>query len=104
MKRNWSESSATWNQYASGSNWATAGANGSTDRGTTVLGTVTASANGAYTINLNTAGIARVQSWVDNPSANYGMILMDGANSNGLDFSSSEASTTSQRPKLTVNY
>ncbi|OAH59240.1 metallophosphoesterase [Domibacillus aminovorans] len=104
MKRNWSESSATWNQYASGSNWATAGANGSTDRGTTVLGTITASANGAYTINLNTAGIALVQSWINNPAVNNGMILMDGANSNGLDFSSSEASTTSQRPKLTVNY
>lgn len=104
MKRNWSESSATWNQYATGSNWATAGANGSLDRGTTVLGTITASANGAYTINLNSSGIARVQSWINNPAANYGMILMDGANANGLDFSSSEAATASQRPKLTINY
>lgn len=104
MKRNWSESSANWNQYASGTNWSTAGANGSTDRGTTVLGSITASGTGAYTINLNSSGIALVQSWVNNPSANYGFIITDGANSNGVDFSSSEAATVSQRPKLTVTY
>lgn len=104
MKRSWSESSVNWNQYASGANWAAAGANGSTDRGTTVLGSIMASATGTYTINLNSSGIALVQSWVNNPSANNGFIITDGANSNGVDLSSSEASTASQRPRLTVTY
>lgn len=104
MKRNWSESSATWNQYTTGYNWASAGANGSTDRGTTVLGTISASATGSYTINLNASGIALVQNWVNNPSANHGFIIANGAKTNGLDFSSSEAAAAGQRPKLSVIY
>ena len=104
MKRNWTEGGATWNQYASGSNWATAGASGSTDRGTTVLGTMTASGTGTYTINLNSSGKALVQSWINNPSTNYGMIITDSSNTDGLDIRSSEYSTASSRPLLSVTY
>ncbi len=41
MKRDWVESQATWNEYASGNNWQTSGAQGTNDRGTIVLGTIT---------------------------------------------------------------
>jgi tartrate-resistant acid phosphatase type 5 len=104
LKRNWTESGATWVNYASGAAWATAGASGSSDRGTTVLGTITGSTTGSYTIALNTAGVALVQGWVNGSIANHGVIIMDAANSNGLDVSSSEAGTVAARPRLTVTY
>ncbi len=96
IRRAWSESSVTWN-----SPWATAGAMASTDRGS-VVGTVTGS-KGARTAILNAAGIAVVQAWVDGTS-NSGLIVASTTNANGLDFASSEASTASSRPRLTVTY
>ena len=104
MKRDWVESQATWNEYASGSSWETGGAQGSLDRGTTVLGTITGS-TGSQTINLNSSGIALVQSWVDNPSSNFGITIQDYAGaSDGMDFYSSEYATASWRPTFTVQY
>jgi len=104
LKRNWVETGATWNQYASGSNWLIAGAKGTADRGTTVLGTVTASSTGKRTIILNAAGIALVQSWVNSPSTNNGILIADPIVSDGLVFDSRNALTASNRPKLTVTY
>src|SRR5574341_2123441 len=104
MKRPWVEGAATWNQYASGLSWQVAGADGSGDRGSTVLGALTSSITGLQTISLNASGVAMVQSWVDNPSSNHGFIILDYNNSNGLDFSSREKGTASLRPKLTVTY
>jgi phosphodiesterase/alkaline phosphatase D-like protein len=104
MKRNWAENQVTWNVYSTGNNWQIAGAGGSLDRGATILGTVSSSANGSYTINLNTSGTALVQSWINSPSTNYGIIIANSVSTDGLDISSSEAATLSTRPKLTVTY
>jgi len=104
MKRPWVESEATWNEYALGQSWQVSGADGSADRGPTVLGGITGS-TGTQTISLNSAGVALVQSWVDDPSSNQGFILLDFINaSNGLDFFSRETATPTDRPKLTVTY
>ncbi|TMA52196.1 MAG: hypothetical protein E6J80_12575 [Deltaproteobacteria bacterium] len=40
-----------------------------------MVGTVTAPATGQRTITLNAAGIALVQSWVDFPDQNNGLII-----------------------------
>src|SRR5206468_5147585 len=104
LRRNWVEAEATWNQYAAGQNWQVPGAKGTSDRGSTVLGTVAASSIGQYTITLNAAGIALVQSWVDDPSKNQGLIIDDPTVTDGLAFDSSEALTLSTRPKLTITY
>ncbi len=104
MKRNWSESAVTWNSFADGSNWQKAGAKGTDDRGTTLLGTIKASASGKHTIHLNADGIALVQKWINDPSTNYGMIMTDISNSDGLGLTSSESSIAANRPKLTVHY
>jgi len=104
VKRNWSESSANWNQYSSGNKWEVAGAKGSSDRGATVLGTLAASSTGKYTITLNSAGVSLVQSWVNSPSSNFGIIIANNSNRDGVDFSSRENSTPDNRPKLTVIY
>ena len=100
----WVESEATWNQYASGQSWQVAGADGSLDRGSTSFGIISGG-RGLATISLNAAGVAVVQSWVDNPSSNHGFIVLNYISaSNGLDFSSRETGTLSVRPKLTVTY
>ena len=59
---------------------------------------------GQRTFTLNASGVAVVKGWVKGTIPNYGFILLNAANTNGLDFSSSEAATVSQRPKLTVIY
>jgi hypothetical protein len=89
LKRSWTELQATWNKAATGSNWQSAGAQGSLDRGSTVLGTVTASATGIRNVVLNAAGLAVVQGWVNNPATNFGFILQDlGTTKDDLVFSS----------------
>ncbi len=102
--RPWIESQVTWNQAANGVNWSTGGAQGSGDRGTTVLASVTPTSTGTLTITLNSAGIAMVQSWINNPTANHGVILQDYSNSNGFDVNSREVATAANRPKLNITY
>jgi len=104
LKPNWVDTEVTWNLYATGQNWQVPGAKGTSDRSSTMLGIVAASSIGPYTITLNAAGIALVQSWVDDPSKNQGLIIDDLIATDGLAFDSSEASTASNRPKLTVTY
>lgn len=105
LRRAWSESSATYNVASSGVNWGTVGANNtSTDRESTVLGTMTGSV-GVKTFALNSSGVAKVQAWVNSPSSNHGFIIQDYVNnSDGLDLSAKENTTATNRPKLTVTY
>jgi hypothetical protein len=100
LKRAWAESEVTWNSYAAGGPWEVAGAKGSPDREATVAGTVTPSATGERTFVLSAAVVQR---WVDNPTTNQGIIIANATNSNGFDFYSRESSTSSQRPRLTLN-
>ena len=58
MKRPWVEGEATWNEYATGQSWEVAGVDGPLDRGSTVLGSMTAPVVGTRTISLNAAGVA----------------------------------------------
>jgi hypothetical protein len=104
LNRAWVETQATWNLAATGSSWSVPGAKGSTDRGSTVRGTVTATATGAVTVTLNSSGVSLVQSWVNSPSSNHGFLLADSANADSLQFASREATTASQRPRLEVTY
>lgn len=104
MKRDWVENQSTWNSYASGQGWETPGALGVQDRGSTILGSLSPSSTGSYVINLNSEGVALIQSWVDNPTANFGFIIANSGSSDGADFDSREVLTISNRPKLTVRY
>jgi hypothetical protein len=106
LKRSWIEQQATWNKATIGTNWQSAGAQGSMDRSSTVLGTVTATATGIRNVVLNAAGLAVVQGWVNNPATNFGFILQDYANStkDDLVFSSKEATVAANRPQLKVLY
>jgi len=63
------------------------------------------SGNGSYTWTSTSQLIADVQSWIDNPSGNFGWILIGGEESSktARRFSSREASS-SVRPKLTIDF
>lgn len=104
LKRAWTETVATWVTASAGVKWQTAGASGTNDRETTVLGTISSTTLGTKTFALNAAGIAKVQAWINSPATNFGFIIQDYTVSDGLDFTSSEGATVAQRPKITITY
>ncbi|MBI3464071.1 MAG: carboxypeptidase regulatory-like domain-containing protein, partial [Planctomycetes bacterium] len=106
LERNWAEGQATWNDFSTGTRWEIPGASGATDRGSTVLGSATAPALGIQDINLNADGLAVVESWINNPAANNGIIIQNYADtaSDDIDFSSRENPVAASRPKLSVTY
>ncbi len=104
LQRAWEELAATWNQFASGQAWTGAGGQGTGDRGTAVLGQIAPTAKGIHRIALNDAGVSAVQSWVNQPSRNFGIILQDYVPSDGFQVSSSETTSRLLRPKLVINY
>ncbi|GMR09029.1 MAG: hypothetical protein BMS9Abin26_2041 [Gammaproteobacteria bacterium] len=104
LLRDWAELETTWNDYALGNTWQTAGAKGSLDRGTVQLAMISAGSTGFYTTALNSAGISLLQQWLDGTTGNYGFILANSLAGDGLDFTSSEYSTPLWRPRLSVSY
>jgi uncharacterized protein DUF3616 len=104
LTRAWSESQVTWQKADSSTDWASNGADGTGDRNTASLGSITASATGTYTVTLNAQGLAVVQKWVTTPSSNRGVIIANRDNDNRLELRSSEYSTKTARPKLMVTW
>ncbi|MEN6496434.1 MAG: DNRLRE domain-containing protein, partial [Thermoguttaceae bacterium] len=98
LNRDWQEGS-NWRNTGTGSRWQGPGASGSEDRDATVLGTVTTTVQGTAEIQLNEAGIAEVQSWIDDPASNYGFAIQG----TGIDAGNGDAET-SVRPNLTLDY
>ncbi|MFY0575917.1 DNRLRE domain-containing protein [Cystobacter fuscus] len=104
LTRDWNESRVTWEQADSNQDWASNGADGAGDRNTASLGSIRASATGTYTVTLNAQGLEVVRKWVANPSSNHGVIVANKDNDNRLEIRSSEYSTKTSRPKLTVSW
>ena len=104
LLRQWEQAQATWNEALSASPWATAGALGASDRDSLPLCTLSAPALGPVSINLNSDGVAMVQSWVDGSAGNFGLVISDSATTNGADFDSSDSGSAIDRPKLEIVY
>jgi hypothetical protein len=105
VRRAWEEQQATWRLARQGVSWATAGAQNAADRDSTPIGTLTAPRTGPATITLNSAGVSLVQSWIENPALNFGIIIQNYTSAtDGIDFASRESSTAASRPKLTITY
>ena len=102
--RPWVEDGVTWNDFAPGRTWQQPGAQGATDRDSTVLGSVVVSAPGPYTVDLNPDGVRVVQGWVDGTIPNAGFILADTTSWNGLDLFSREEAVPTVRPLLSIEY
>jgi hypothetical protein len=102
VKRPWAETEVSWLAAASGNPWEVPGARGALDRGTQSLGTLMGETGSAATINLNSAGVAVVQSWIRNPSSNHGFIIMSPDAVDALMVESRESANSACRPKLSV--
>lgn len=95
---------ATWiHRFFSSTRWTNAG--GDFDPSTDA----SAAAGFAGTdvvFNATAAMIARVQAWVDQPSTNFGWIVIgnESANRSAKQLSSREAATASERPTLAIDY
>jgi len=103
MKRDWYEGQATWNRSQISSFWSLPGALSTNDR-SYFIGNFVPSQGQEQTIVLNSTGVSIVQTWVNDPARNYGLILASPTNTDGADFLSSETSIKTYRPKLTVRY
>jgi len=102
LLRNWVEAEATWNIYSTGNAWQTVGGFGALDRDASAVGSVAISSTGAKDITVT----ALVQAWVNSGRANYGFSLSEDYVSNNTynDYVSSSGATSTQRPKLVVEY
>src|SRR5262249_34495147 len=102
----WSTAPGTdlgWVRTGAGANWAVPGALG---QGTDVVaGTsfLLPSATGTHTFTVN-LDPAVVQSWIDNPNADQGILLVNETTGAVVRVDASENATASARPKLSVSY
>lgn len=95
IARSWSETSVTWS-----SPWTSAGG----DVDATPLGVVASANPGPLTVDLNAAGLAVVQGWVDDAAKNFGLMIYDKSEVDALEFLQSESADPTRRPTLTVTY
>ncbi len=100
----WLETEVSWDQVQAGQAWAVAGAQGTGDRGTTVLGSLTAGGVGSQSIDLNTDALNVIQNWIDGNASNYGFIIASSTSTDGADLSSRNSATASLRPRLNLTY
>jgi hypothetical protein len=98
----WVESEITYNVYKSGTNWpGSAGANtAGTDYESGSMGSaVGPGGSGQGSISLSAS---RVEGWFGSPNTNYGMIIV--IDSGWASVHTSDATSSSDRPKLSVDY
>jgi LPXTG-site transpeptidase (sortase) family protein len=110
VKKSWDEGQATWNQASASNPWFVPGGFGGPDVDITALAVFTASHYitptwGLMTIPLNAKGVTMVQSWVNTPSSNTGLMISS-YNTPPIQavFLSRQFRIPSYRPKLTVKY
>ncbi len=104
LRRAWSGAQATWQTAQSGTAWASGGARGATDRSSTAIGALNPTATGPASVTFNAAGVAAVQSWIANPTSNFGFVVDSLDNADGLVFDASNAGTAANRPRLAVTF
>ncbi len=97
--RNWGRN-ASWLQATESRAWVQPG--GDVSGG--VLGQFNADESGRAVLPLNSAGLAALRSWIDQPQGNDGFILRNPSAVDGLDFACSETRTAQNRPILVVEF
>jgi hypothetical protein len=107
LVRSWVESEATWNIAATGTNWGTAGAgNTTTDYDPTAWATTAFTAN--ETVGTEKAwalDVTEFEKFINGTYTNYGWVIRaDTENNDQYIFYSSSNATSSNRPRLVVEY
>ncbi len=102
-KRAWTETGVTWDNYNETTAWQTAGATGSEDIGSTVLGSFSIKSAANVEVELNSNGLAYAQTWLTSASNNCGFLLFEQNGEYG-QVRMRENETLSARPKLTLRY
>ncbi len=103
IDKSWNETQATWNIYATGQNWTTAGMGATTDYATPA----TASANIGYTpVNIwaDFTVTSLVQNWINGGFANNGITILTQNGPRFNAYSSEYNGNITLRPKLSVTY
>ena len=92
----------TWLQSARNRPWQSGGGQGATDRSMTLMGAVASVDAGIATAPLTSEGLAVVQSWIDDPRANHGVMVCNPNTSDAMGIASRRAVDPLRRPKLVV--
>ena len=95
VQQSWSETTVTWNQRSSGTNWSTAG--GAFDA--TPLDSISTNQTGIHSFDVTSL----VQDWVDGAAQNYGLLIgsPDGGGNRTVTYDSREGSV---KPRLVIHY
>jgi len=107
LRRDWAESSATWNSTGT-TNWTTAGAASTVnDRYNTNLWSGSFNTAGDVTLDLNTDGEGVIQDWIDGTKTNYGLTVQNYSGGSDQDYwevASKENSSNYTKPTLNITY
>jgi hypothetical protein len=100
LKQRWTQANVTWNKFDSTHSWGTPGAKASTDRDPTPVGHVFGTL-GQHTFSISPA---IVQAWLADSGVNYGLLIANDVDTNGVVFRSSESDNVAEHPMLKVFY
>ena len=103
-ERSWSETEATWKVGSAGSPWKIRSGPVGSDGSNPCLGQFAPSTKGESAFALNEIGLATVQSWINAPQSNFGILLTASGTGDGIRVTSREGVVPATRPKLTVLY
>ncbi len=101
MNRAWTESQATWNLAADQEPWSAPGTSDD-DRGV-LMGTLSSGDDeGTHVVHLNQNGIGVLQNWIDDPTQNFGVIII--GEDDGIEIRTREYETATERPNLSIDF
>jgi hypothetical protein len=102
MLRPWEEHETTWKEASAGTPWQSAGASGTQDRAAVAATSVELNQTSGW-VELEIAEL--VQTWLNDPATNHGLLLRGTANSAlQYSFHSRHFSNTALRPQLVIQY
>lgn len=102
LQREWVETEATWTQSARNRPWQSGGGQGAADRSMTIMGALSAAEPGPTVAALSPEGLTILQSWIDDPRSNHGVMICNPNTSDSLGIASRRSSDPLRRPKLVV--
>jgi hypothetical protein len=104
LRTRWEESEATWTVAAAGRPWSRPGARGEADRDGTFVGEFCFARVGPQAFPLDRSALALVQSWVDRPESNFGILIEspEAALECHVKMASRESLELRGRPRLTL--